>query len=413
AFRPHVGYLLSPRGFRVEELRPGVRYGSRVPGGSVVFVTRAPHTPGEVLLERDWDVAALRPLSRHYYDRCVVTRQPDADSASFSAGFRAVAGGWELAGNGTITLPDGLSSQLVRVRAGGTPLAVAPARSAPVPLPPGGETFVPLEPGARGAVRVEVRGGATARVPSLELFPVGNGDAAWLARDAGERDLLVPLAAHVHGRMRSDWLTDLLLHNPDPRWPLEITLRWSQRLELGGAVLSGTQVVAPGATALLRDVVATVFHTGGAGALHLAAARPFTVLWRTYDANAPRTLADPAFARPVAGDQASARGTLALSYRPGPAGVRSNAAFFNPSAGPVNVRLELGRVGVDAAPVVRVLHLPPWGFGFVDADQLVGAADRTLTAELPLRFAATRPVVAFVSVVENASNRPRYLFPGR
>lgn len=412
-FRPHVGYVLSPRGFHVEEMYPGVAYASEEPGGSVVFVTRAPRSPGEVLLERSWDVAALRPLSRHYYDRCVVTRQPAADSAKFSAGFRVGAGEWELTGNGTVALPDGAPPQLVRVRAGGTPLAVAAAGSVPVALPPGGEAFVPLEPGVLGVLRIEVPGGATARVPELELFPVGNGDAAWLTRNAGEHELLVPSAAHAPGRMRSDWVTDLLLHNPDSRLPIEIALRWSQRLDLGGAVLPATRIVPPGATVLVRDVVATVFHAGGAGALRLVAERPFTALWRTYDENAPRTLADPAFAPPVTGAQAITRGTLTLSYRPGPAGVRSNAAFFNASGEPAEVRLDLVKAGSDAAPGVWTLRLPPWGFGFLDGERLIGTNVLTVAADFTLRFAATRPVVAFVSVVENASNRSRYVFAGQ
>jgi hypothetical protein len=115
----------------------------------------------------------------------------------------------------------------------------------------------------------------------------------------------------------------------------------------------------------------------------------------------------------VTGAQAVTRGTLTLSYRPGAAGVRSNAAFFNPSAESVEVRLDLVKAGSDAAPGVWTLRLPPWGFGFLDGERLIGTNVLTVAADFTLRFAATRPVVAFVSVVENASNRSRYVFAGQ
>lgn len=151
AFRPHIGYLLSSGGFHVEEKRSSVAYTSAVPGGAVVFVTRDPHPPGDVLLRRDWEAAALDPLSRSLYDRCQVTMQPEAASVRFSPQFRLDAGGWELAGAGTVSLPETSPPQLVRVRAEDGPLALIPAGAPRLDVPPATEAIVPLLPGEAGS----------------------------------------------------------------------------------------------------------------------------------------------------------------------------------------------------------------------------------------------------------------------
>jgi hypothetical protein len=410
AFRPQIGYLVSPRGFHVEERRASVAYTSAVPGGTVVFITREPHPPGDVLVRRNWESAALASLSRGLYDRCQVTRQPEEVSAHFSAGFRLGADGWELAGSGGVSLPDTAPAQLVRVRAGEEPLAVIPAGSPRFDIPPASEAVVPLLPGSAGVLRVEVPGGSAARFPAFELLPVAAADVEWLEQGAGTMELVVPSASHAHGQRQSEWVTDLIVRNPNADAPLEVGMRWSQRLDLGGAVVLSRLLVPPRTTLLVRDAVAASFHADGTGALRMTASRPFTALWQTYDSRAPRTLADPMLARPLIGAQVASEGAFDLEYRPGTAGVRSNVAFFNPSGAAVEVRLELVKRGSDGAPVVRTLRLPPWGFDFRDGDQLVGREYRELAGDFALRFAAARPVVAYAAMVDNDSNRTRYVF---
>jgi 4-amino-4-deoxy-L-arabinose transferase-like glycosyltransferase len=413
AFRPHVGYLLSPRGFQVEERRAGVAYASEVPGGSVVFVTQEPDVEGVVLLRRAWSLARLQPFTRHLYDRCTVTRAPEAASARFSSAFRAGPSGWMLKGSGAVSLPEGVPTQIVRVAAGHEALTVVPAASPPRRIAAGGEAFVPLGPGPTGTLRIEVPGSETARLPALEMFPVGAPDWGWFAGGGGDRDLIVPAAAHVHGRRQSDWVTDLLVHNPDAGVPLEVEVRWSERLDQSGAVLTRRRTIAPAATVLIRDVLESVFAAVGSGAMHLSAARPFTLLWRTYDRNVALTLEDPAFLRPPGRQQMSRRGSLGLTYRPGDEGIRANAGFFNPGPEPVEVRIEIRKRGESAAPAVTLLHLPAWGFDFRDGGKLVGPSFATAATDYDLSYSATRAVLAFVAVVENASGRSHYVFVGQ
>jgi len=287
---------------------------------------------------------------------------------------------------------------------------VIPAGSPRLDLPPGSEAVVSLLPGSAGVLWVEVPGGATGRFPAFELLPVAGADLEWLEHDAGDAALVVPSASHAHGERQSGWVTDLVIRNPHPDAALEVGMRWSQRLDLGGTVVSSRLLVPPGATVLLHDAIDNLFHVHGTGALRLTAPRPFTALWRTYDERVPHTLADPMLARSLTGAQVASEGGFDLTYRPGTTGMRSNVAFFNPIGGAVEVRFELVKRGSDAPPIVGTLSLPPWGFDFRDGDHLVGPEYRELAADFALRFAATRPVVAFAAIVGNDSNRTRYVF---
>ena len=412
AFRPHAGYLLGARGFHLEELRPGVTYTCPVPGGSVLFVTRTRPQTGNVLIERNWDVAELKPLSRGLYEHCVVTLQAEGSSVQYTGGFSVTPNGWELAREGAVSLPEGAPVQLAQVRAGNTALLLTPAGSPPVAVPAGGEAFALVPPGAAGAMRLEVAGGGTTRFPGLQLFPVAGDAWRQLAVGGGKRMLVVPSAAHVQGRWSSLWVTDLVLRNTSTAAPVDVTMRWSQRLSFGGGTLTRHAVLAPGMTLLLHDVIATDFHAQGSGAMLLSADGGLVALWATYDRNAPRTLTDPAFLAALDGAQTVRRGAMVLEYRPGAEGVRSNAAFFSPSGSVCEVKIEVKDREGRRTPSGRVVRLPAWAFELLDGERLFGPTAGKLNGAFDIRFEAPRPVYAFVSVVANGSNRTRYEFAG-
>jgi hypothetical protein len=213
--------------------------------------------------------------------------------------------------------------------------------------------------------------------------------------------------------MQTLWITDLLLRNPQAGAPLEVELRFSQAPELGGGVLTRRRMVPPGRAVLLKDLIASEFGTTARGALRLRGSSPFSALWRTYDEKQPHTLADPALLRPLGAAQTVMEGVFPLRFKAGASGVRSNVGFFNPGAEPCEVRLFLSTPDSREPTVIQTLRLPPASFDLRDADKLLGIPrSRTITAELTLRFLASRPVLAFASIIDNDSNRSTYVFAG-
>ena len=410
-FRPHAGYVLATRGFRLEEKHSEIAYSNFLPSGSVIFVTRCPRPGGEVLLRRSWDLARLALFSRHYYESCVVTREGSADSVRFSGGFHVEHDRWELTDSGEVQLPRGWPMQIVRVAAGTTALLVKAGESPEALVGPGSDAFVPLVPGG-GTVRVAVPGGGTARLPGLELFPIAPEDWAFLAGNADSRELIIPAVAHASGREQALWITDLLIRNPQAA-PLEVELAWSKALPTGSTVVSRRRALPPRQTVLLRDVIAGEFHDTGRGAMRLVGDRPFTALWRTHDEKLPHTMTDPRLLRAMTVAQAVGEGTFELSFKAGTVGRRSNLGFFNPGREPVELRIVLTAHGSAAPLDVQTLRLAPLAFELRDGDKLLGVPrSRTITAEITARFSASRPVLAFASIIENDSNRSTYVFAG-
>ena len=124
-------------------------------------------------------------------------------------------------------------------------------------------------------------------------------------------------------------------------------------------------------------------------------------------------MTEPSFLRALGANQAVREAAFALSFRSGAEGVRSNVGFFNPGAGPCEVRLVISERAGGTPMVVQTVRLQPSSFELRDADDLLGVPrSRTITAELILRFVASEPVLAFASIIENGSNLATYVFAG-
>jgi hypothetical protein len=213
--------------------------------------------------------------------------------------------------------------------------------------------------------------------------------------------------------MQALWITDLLVRNREPGVPLDLEFRWFPDRQTGAKALTRRGQVPPARTLLLTDVVANLFGSSGRGTLRMNGSAPFSVLWRTHDARLPHTMTDPRFLRALGAGQAVRDGTFALSFRPGAEGTRSNVGFFNPGDEPCEVRLVISERGGGTPMVVQTVRLPPSSYELRDADKLLGVPrSRTITADLTLRFLANRPVLAFASIIEDASNRSTYVFAG-
>jgi 4-amino-4-deoxy-L-arabinose transferase-like glycosyltransferase len=409
AIKPHVAYLLRARGYRTNEKREAIAYANFVPDGAVVYVTRDARASGEVLLTRAWAGRALPPLTRMLYERCVVTRNAPEESVRFSSDFRVTNTAWELRGRGELSLPTRVPMQLVHVVAGDRALAVQLGHEPGFTVGPGAEAFVPLAPGTAGPLAVAVVGGGTTLFPGLDLLPVRGEDWRWLTQGAGERELVVPTAAHASGRLQTLWITDVLVRNQDTTHALTLTVELAEQRGQEVTLHARPRTVAAGASALLRDLVARTLGTTGGGGLRLRSDRPFLALWRTYNQTTPHTFTDPVFLPAFTVDEALASGTLApLVFRPGKTGVRSNLGLFNPAETPVVV--ELARVG--GGPLARpTVRLAAGGSWVLDGERLLGLDWRSRADEFAVTFRCNQPAFAFISVIENDSNRVTYVFP--
>jgi len=409
AFKPHVAYLLRARGFRTNEKREAIAYANFVPDGAVVYVTRDARSSGDVLLARAWAGRALPGLTRMLYERCFVTRNAPEESVRFSSDFRVTNTAWELRDHGELSLPTRVPMQLVHAVAGDRALALRLGREPGFELDPGAEAFVPLSPGTAGPLAVAVVGGGTTLFPGLDLLPVREQDWRWLTGGAGERELVVPTAAHVSGRLQTLWITDVLVRNADATHPLTLMVEFTEQRGQEVKLISRARTVAAGASTLLRDLVARTLGAAGGGGLRLKGDRPFLALWRTYNQTTPHTFTDPVFLPAFAPGEALAAGTLApFVFRPGKTGVRSNLGLFNPGDVPVEIALTRRGGPALARPDVRLAAGGSW---VLDGERLLGLDWRTRAEEFALSFRADQPAFAFICLIENDSNRVTYVFP--
>ncbi|MBI2215280.1 MAG: hypothetical protein HYU52_16645 [Acidobacteria bacterium] len=96
---------------------------------------------------------------------------------------------------------------------------------------------------------------------------------------------VIPAAAHVRGLAGSEWMTDLVLHNPgSAAVTIDVALVRSGAAALvaSGLETLGAAVVAPGQTVLLADLLGSALSADASGALILSGTGPFTATSRTY-----------------------------------------------------------------------------------------------------------------------------------
>lgn len=211
----------------------------------------------------------------------------------------------------------------------------------------------------------------------------------------------VPMASHASGAMGSTWRTDLGLLNAGSV-PRSVTVSF---LAAGGAVSRGW-VVPPGAQLVVEDVVAALGASGSAP-LEVSVDGPLVASSRTYSGGGacPGTLG---LALPtVTEGEGLAQGESGLlAQLREDADFRTNVILVNTAPFPARVRVRLhdesGRELVSTE--VRVA-----ASGFAQLDRpfakLAGRSDLA-SCRARIEVLSGGPLVAFATVIDNATNDP-------
>lgn len=209
--------------------------------------------------------------------------------------------------------------------------------------------------------------------------------------------------------------TDARIFNPSTTKDIQIQAWY---LPVGNVDNSAVQALAP-ITVLKRqqlvynDVVTSLFHSSGLGAIRLTSDDDFVATQKIYAVTSGGTLGQ--FVAGVDATSAKAKGLMIQLQNNGGSGqtgtFRTNvgAANPNPTAATVTWRLydkNNAQVGND-----HVVVMPP--FGVIAPGGLSGYGDNVpSTADLSdswLSYSSDKPIVAYGSVIDNGTTDPTYI----
>jgi hypothetical protein len=209
--------------------------------------------------------------------------------------------------------------------------------------------------------------------------------------------------------------TDARIFNPSTTKDIQIQAWY---LPVGNVDNSAVQPLPP-ITVLKRqqivynDVVTSLFHSGGLGAIRLKSDDDFVATQKIYAVTSGGTLGQ--FVAGVEAPNAKAKGVLIQLQNNGSSGqtgtFRTNAGAANPNPTAATVTWRLydknnAQVGND-----HVIVMPP--FGVIAPGGLSGYAENVPpTADLSdawLSYSSDKPIVAYGSVIDNGTTDPTYI----
>jgi plastocyanin len=203
--------------------------------------------------------------------------------------------------------------------------------------------------------------------------------------------------------------TDARIFNPSTTKDIQIQAYY---LPVGNVDNSAVQALAP-ITVLKRqqvvynDVVSSLFHSSGLGAIRLKSDDDFVATQRIYAVSTAGTLGQ--FVAGVDASSAKAKGVI-IQLQAGGA-FRTNVGAANPNSSVANVTFHLYDKNNAAVGTAKTIVMQPYGViapgglaGYADA--VPGNADLT---DSWLSYSSDQPIVAYGSVIDNGTTDPTYI----
>jgi len=418
SIRVHAAYVLERASFPRVDAKPTTVYGASFRrDGQVLVVAETPIPGFPVILERRWDSARLRRLTRDRYTTCLVMATPDPDQPVFSPDWRAEKGQWRLAGTGRVHVSATAHPVVLRLCAGNDPLPMSQAGVPDLTLREHECVERALTPGPVGDLLVTAPSMVRASMPPGEIVPLGAGDAS-LGRLA--RAYMLPVVAHAPGRTGAFWQTDVLVANPHAH-PLAITMSFLPSTRENRAARRATRVLGPHEVLELNDVLsipqldalgdvgAMLLGGGDTGAACAGSACGFLAFLHTFNARAE---ADARGAGewlpglpPEAGLRPGGRAVFENLTLPKGAHLSFGLASWTDTALRVRGTL-LGAAG--SASPSRTFGLPAFGHLHVPLD--LKLRDSRIAVEL-MDPPPQAIVFTYLSVVNGSTDRATYVLP--
>ncbi|MEA2339619.1 MAG: hypothetical protein QOE82_3626 [Thermoanaerobaculia bacterium] len=203
--------------------------------------------------------------------------------------------------------------------------------------------------------------------------------------------------------------TDARIFNPSTTKDIQIQAWY---LPVGNVNNSGVQPLPP-ITVLKRqqvvynDVVASLFHSSGLGAIRLKSDDDFVATQRIYAVSSAGTLGQ--FVAGVDASSAKAKGVIIQLQSSG--SFRTNVGAANPNATAANVTFRVYDKGNNLVGGPKTIVMPP--FGVIAPGGLVGYGDAIpASADLSdawLSYTSDQPIVAYGSVIDGGTSDPTYI----
>lgn len=244
-------------------------------------------------------------------------------------------------------------------------------------------------------------------------FPDGaiRGQLISAANLGGDTVSFLPVVGKVPGGNNTSFISDVRIVNTSASIA-NVTLDLFANNPAGQTAPTATSTlqIAPGAQAVLNDVVTTRFSTTGLGAVRITSSQPVQALSRIINDQRALNLGTAGFAfdaEPI--EQAETSGVLPFLSNASPAdiqtgvGFRTNLGYFNPGSAPVDVTFTARRSADGSVLGTKTVTIAPLSanlgglFAVVDT---VPEADRT-QADFYLDYTATGPVFVYASVTDN------------
>jgi plastocyanin len=203
--------------------------------------------------------------------------------------------------------------------------------------------------------------------------------------------------------------TDARIFNPSTTKDIQIQAWY---LPVGNVDNSGVQPLAPITVGkrqqvVYNDVVTSLFHGSGLGAIRLRSDDDFVATQRIYSVAPTGSLGQ--FVGGVDASGAKAKGVIIQLQSGG--GFRTNVGAANPNSSAANVTWLLYDKNNNLVGSPKVIAMPP--YAVISPSALTGYADGVAAnADLTdswLSYTSDQPIVAYGSVIDNGTTDPTYI----
>ncbi len=232
---------------------------------------------------------------------------------------------------------------------------------------------------------------------------------------ATESSAFFPIISRAQGQAGSAWRTDLRVLSLDDQ-ERSLWAEWYPANDTGLTAPAATTrlILSGGAAAVVDDAVATLFAANGNGALRLVAPDPFAATARIFNDQRNNPAIGGTFGQSAPAFAPTLSGSLLLAANQAVAdgGFRANLGWFNPTSEAVEVTVSARTAGGELLGD-DLLTLAPYANRIKGVFQVVSSvpeAERALT-DFFVTFAASAPVLAYLSVVDNVTNDAIFITP--
>jgi len=262
--------------------------------------------------------------------------------------------------------------------------------------------------GARATVRVLTEGGRVMAYAAINDNRTGDPTYVEPLLNTYQVDIRIPGAARLTGSNESNWVTDVVLTNAENA-AVTATVSKFDRGEEKTTTAGQDLTLEPGESLLIRDVLTTLFQTGGAATIAIHGSRGLMAVGRTYN-----DVADGTYGQFVPGLDVTANsvlkggevGHLLMLEESGADGRRTNLGLVNTISVPVDVKIDFFDEQGNLLGSLEKL-VPANGYlQFNRVLKLVsGSGLRNVRAEVNV-LSRNRGIIAFASSIDNRTGDP-------